>query len=132
MLMPRERRRTKCHDDLTLGDPVSISLSQDDAAKKKKNGSFLSRKVIISIATVTLILAYFPVKMLHFYHYHQQQVLLPPKTMRIPNHMHRITTPLDPTKKFSFVHIAKCAGATWIRLLHTVLELNTCPKGTRR
>ena len=129
--MPRERRRTKCHDDLTLGDPVSISLSQDDAAKKKKkkkNGSFLSRKVIISIATVTLILAYFPVKMLHFYHYHQQQVLLPPKTMRIPNHMHRITTPLDPTKKFSFVHIAKCAGATWIRLLHTVLELNTCPE----
>mmetsp|Transcript_5338 Transcript_5338/g.8822 ORF Transcript_5338/g.8822 Transcript_5338/m.8822 type:complete len:1000 (+) Transcript_5338:185-3184(+) len=64
MLMPRERRRTKCHDDLTLGDPVSISLSQDDAAKKKKNGSFLSRKVIISIATVTLILAYFPVKLM--------------------------------------------------------------------
>lgn len=40
---------------------------------------------------------------------------------------HRIT-PLDPTKKFSFVHIAKCAGATWIRLLHTVLRLDTSPK----
>lgn len=37
-------------------------------------------------------------------------------------------TPLDPTNKFSFVHIAKCAGATWIRLLHTVLKLNTCPE----
>ena len=40
----------------------------------------------------------------------------------------RRITPLDPTKKFSFVHIAKCAGATWIRLLNTVLKLVTCPK----
>ncbi len=40
----------------------------------------------------------------------------------------RRITQLDPTKKFSFVHIAKCAGATWLRLLNTVLKLVTCPK----
>eukprot|EP00985_Skeletonema_marinoi_P017250 scaffold9383_cov110-Skeletonema_marinoi.AAC.2 len=34
--------------------------------------------------------------------------------------------PLDPTDKFSFVHISKCAGSTWIRLFKEVLKLNIC------
>ena len=34
---------------------------------------------------------------------------------------------LDPTKKFSFVHISKAAGSTWIRTLLN-LPLNTCPE----
>ena len=36
--------------------------------------------------------------------------------------------PLDPTDKFSFVHISKCAGSTWIRLFKEVLKLNICPE----
>jgi hypothetical protein len=36
--------------------------------------------------------------------------------------------PLDPSEKFSFVHISKCAGSTWIRLLSKVLKLNICPE----
>jgi hypothetical protein len=36
--------------------------------------------------------------------------------------------PFDPSDKFSFVHISKCAGSTWIRLLNEVLKLNTCPE----
>ncbi len=35
---------------------------------------------------------------------------------------------LDPANKFSFVHISKCAGSTWIRLFKTVLKLNICPE----
>ncbi len=35
---------------------------------------------------------------------------------------------LDPSDKFSFVHISKCAGSTWIRLFKTVLRLNICPE----
>ena len=37
-------------------------------------------------------------------------------------------TPLDPTGKFSFVHISKCAGSTWIRLFKKILKLNICPE----
>ena len=36
--------------------------------------------------------------------------------------------PLDPKYKFSFVHISKCAGSTWIRLFKKILKLNVCPK----
>jgi hypothetical protein len=36
--------------------------------------------------------------------------------------------PFDPSDKFSFVHISKCAGSTWIRLLNDVLKLNICPE----
>lgn len=35
---------------------------------------------------------------------------------------------LDPADKFSFVHISKCAGSTWIRLFKKVLKLNICPE----
>ncbi len=35
---------------------------------------------------------------------------------------------LDPANKFSFVHISKCAGSTWIRLFMTFLKLNICPE----
>ena len=38
------------------------------------------------------------------------------------------TTPLDPAEKFSFVHISKCAGSTWIRLFIDLLKLNVCPE----
>ena len=34
---------------------------------------------------------------------------------------------LDPTDKFSFVHISKCAGSTWLRLFN-FLKLNICPE----
>ena len=36
-------------------------------------------------------------------------------------------TPLDPAGKFSFVHISKCAGSTWVRLFKKILKLNICP-----
>ena len=36
--------------------------------------------------------------------------------------------PLDSTDKFSFVHISKCAGSTWIRLFKEILKLNICPE----
>jgi hypothetical protein len=36
--------------------------------------------------------------------------------------------PFDPTDKFSFVHISKCAGSTWISLFKEVLKLNICPE----
>ncbi len=35
---------------------------------------------------------------------------------------------LDPANKFSFVHISKCAGTTWIRLFNKILKLNICPR----
>lgn len=35
---------------------------------------------------------------------------------------------LDPANKFSFVHISKCAGTTWIRLFKKILKLNICPR----
>ncbi|KAL7454800.1 hypothetical protein ACHAWC_006411 [Mediolabrus comicus] len=38
------------------------------------------------------------------------------------------TTPLDPAEKFSFVHISKCAGSTWIRIFMDALKLNICPR----
>ena len=41
-------------------------------------------------------------------------------------HPQRIT-PLDPKGNFSFVHISKCAGSTWIRLFKKILKLNICP-----
>ena len=41
-------------------------------------------------------------------------------------HLNRIA-PLDPHNKFSFVHISKCAGATWIRLFKEILNLHVCP-----
>jgi len=44
-----------------------------------------------------------------------------------PNYLMR-TTPLDPAEKFSFVHISKCAGSTWIRLFMDVLKLNIFPR----
>lgn len=34
---------------------------------------------------------------------------------------------LDPTKKFSFVHISKCAGTSWLRLMKKILR-DTCPR----
>lgn len=34
---------------------------------------------------------------------------------------------LDPGDKFSFVHISKCAGSTWIRLFKDILKINICP-----
>ena len=47
--------------------------------------------------------------------------------VEIKPHSNRIA-PLDPHNKFSFVHISKCAGATWIRLLKEFLNLkNVCP-----
>ena len=37
-------------------------------------------------------------------------------------------TPLDPSDNFSFVHISKCAGSTWIRLFNSILKLSICPE----
>ena len=34
---------------------------------------------------------------------------------------------LDPENKFSFVHISKCAGSTWIRLFKDILKIDICP-----
>jgi hypothetical protein len=56
----------------------------------------------------------------HIYYRPQDLVTAGPYPKRI--------APLDPSEKFSFVHISKCAGSTWIRLFITVLELNICPE----
>mmetsp|Transcript_5328 Transcript_5328/g.8805 ORF Transcript_5328/g.8805 Transcript_5328/m.8805 type:complete len:458 (-) Transcript_5328:90-1463(-) len=37
-------------------------------------------------------------------------------------------TQLDPSDNFSFVHISKCAGSTWIRLFNSILKLSICPE----
>eukprot|EP00985_Skeletonema_marinoi_P014088 scaffold7076_cov153-Skeletonema_marinoi.AAC.1 len=46
------------------------------------------------------------------------------KKMQYPS---KQITPLDPAHNFSFVHISKCAGSTWIRLFKKILKLNICP-----
>jgi len=47
------------------------------------------------------------------------------KKMQYPS---KQITPLDPAHNFSFVHISKCAGSTWIRLFKKILKLNICPE----
>lgn len=38
-----------------------------------------------------------------------------------PHHTTNRTTPLNPYKQFSFIHISKCAGGSWIEELRSVL-----------
>jgi hypothetical protein len=56
--------------------------------------------------------------------HHRRPDLLSKDTGPLPR---RIAN-LDAANKFSFVHISKCAGSTWIRLFKTVLRLNICPE----
>ena len=85
-------------------------------------------RVLIVAGIITALHLHF-----HLHAYHQFQLLIPlppdlvdedadagPLPKRIAN--------LDPANKFSFVHISKCAGSTWISLFTTFLKLNICPE----
>ena len=49
------------------------------------------------------------------------------KKVKITASLNRIA-PLDPKNKFSFVHISKCAGSTWIRIYQDSFEANYLPR----
>ena len=106
---------------------VSTSLT---SSRTKKSLLFLLATLSIVVPYCRQILHNFGTDLLLKTNIHQRRpdvLSVDVDARRRPLLPNRIAN-LDPSDKFSFVHISKCAGATWIRLFLTVLHLGICPE----
>ena len=111
------------HHDTNDAVPTSTS----SRTKTKKSLLFL-------LTTLALVVPYCKVILLEFgsdtliyntnIHHRRPDLLSKDVRPLVPK---RVAN-LDPADKFSFVHISKCAGSTWIRLFKKILKLNICPE----
>ncbi len=103
-----------------------------NAATLTSTSSRTKKSLLFLLITLALVVPYCKVILREFgsdmlintnIHHRRPDLLskdVEPLSKRIAN--------LDAADKFSFVHISKCAGSTWIRLFKTILKLNICPE----
>lgn len=79
---------------------------------------------VVLVVVVPLLLVSFPFDGSRRSSGHSNGIGSPDPVSTVPNHR---TSALDPTGEFSFIHISKAAGASWIESF-LELPLDVCPK----